>query len=161
MLWLMVVICPALRDLSEQELFTSSLVVDMFTTTCTGNPLEDRLLCGSSHGAVLVPGCFQTERSNHERDHPQSVSHARRERCLQRSPGPLPGHASADAAKRRTARRLARTPKAAESEEPGQLLGCGPEIGLCRPHPGSKRPTRFHRKGMGHVQGAHRPDRCR
>src|SRR2546429_2615565 len=106
---------PSSLSLSK-ELSKSSLVVHTFTTTRAGNPLEDRLLCGSSHGAVLVPGCFQTERSNHERDHPQSVSHARREHCLQRSPGPLPRHAGKDAAKRRTARRLARTPEAAEPE---------------------------------------------
>src|SRR6266581_922283 len=101
----------------SEKLCTSSLVVDMFTTTRTGNSLEDGLLCGSSHRAVLVSGCFHRERNNHERDHPQSVSYSRREHCLRRSSGPLPGHPGAYAAERRTARRLARTFEAAESEQ--------------------------------------------
>src|SRR2546429_6630823 len=99
---------PSSLSLSK-ELSKSSLVVHTFTTTRTGNPLEDRLLCGSSHGADLVPGCFHPERSNHECNHPKSVSHARRELCLRPGSGPLPGHPGTDAAKRRTARRLART----------------------------------------------------
>ena len=66
MLWLMVVIClatqlfveartlrskiSAIRNQSEQELCTSSLVVDMFTTR-TGNPL--RMVSCADHRTEL------------------------------------------------------------------------------------------------------------